>query len=129
MSTICRFSLTTVKELLHQCQPGVGKCSILGKKLVNVIKERPLGVLDSHASSIGLSNKARAKTVRFFLSSFYQAAVLSAATGLLRQIIIFFWLPTCIVLQVKISGPISWYDILLVLKYVASSSLTKRLHK
>ena len=36
MSTVCRFSLTTVKEFLHKCQPGVGR-SIMG----DVVKERP----------------------------------------------------------------------------------------
>ena len=101
-----------------------------GKILVNVIKEGPLEYsTHMHLLSVYLTKQKRKRSVSFFLSSFYQAAVLLAATGLLRQIIIFFWLPTCIVLQVKISGPISWYDILLVLKYVASSSLTKRLHK
>ena len=41
MSTECRFSLITVKELLHQCQSGVGRWSIMGKNLVIVVKERP----------------------------------------------------------------------------------------
>ena len=27
MSTVCRFSPTAVKEFLHKCQPGVGRCS------------------------------------------------------------------------------------------------------
>ena len=30
MSTVCRFSLITVKEFLHHCQPGVGRRSIMG---------------------------------------------------------------------------------------------------
>jgi hypothetical protein len=71
-----------------------------GKNLVNVIKERPLGVLDSHASSIGLSNKARAKTVRFFLLFIRLLYFRLPLHKLLSQIIIFFWLPTCFVLQV-----------------------------
>ena len=29
-----------VKKFLHQCQPGVGRWSIMGKNLVNVVKER-----------------------------------------------------------------------------------------
>ena len=41
MSTVCRFFLIKVKEPLHQCKPGVGNWSIMGKNLVKVVKERP----------------------------------------------------------------------------------------
>ena len=100
-----------------------------GKILVNVIKEGPLEYsTHMHLLSVYLTKQKRKRSVSFFLL-FIRLLYFRLPPGLLRQIIIFFWLPTCIVLQVKISGPISWYDILLVLKYVASSSLTKRLHK
>ena len=46
MSTVCRFSLLTVKELFHQCQQG-----LVGDQkrpnLVDVVFERPLTKADS----------------------------------------------------------------------------------
>ena len=42
ISTVGRlFLMLTVKELLHKCQPGVGRWS----KRANVVKECPLSVI------------------------------------------------------------------------------------
>ena len=43
MSTVGRFPLTKVKELLHQCQLGVGRWSIIGKIWSTQLKNGPLG--------------------------------------------------------------------------------------
>ena len=44
MSTVGRFLRKTVNEFLHQCQPWVGKWSIMGKKFIDIVKERPLAL-------------------------------------------------------------------------------------
>ena len=42
MSTICRFSLITVKEFLHKCQDREGKLTKKSQNLVNAVCEQPL---------------------------------------------------------------------------------------
>ena len=46
MSTVCRFSLISVMQFLHQCQKGGRLVVNIGQNLVNVVKERPLSGAD-----------------------------------------------------------------------------------